>query len=120
MTIKVSPDGSIEVSTMDEALELQRRIRLLDLLTYAKGPSAKAGQTINIVHSPPSLVCQKTDAEASEGLTAFSSYKLSDTLQGNPSANAVKSKQTYASHNPGRCAHCLEGLLRPGDSGQHC
>ena len=67
--------------------ELQRRIRLLDLLTYAKGPSAKAGQTINIVHSPPSLVCQKTDAEASEGLTAFSSYKLSDTLQGNPSAN---------------------------------
>src|SRR5678815_5403720 len=31
--------------------ELQRRVRLLELLTYAKGPSAKAGQTINIVHS---------------------------------------------------------------------
>lgn len=27
MTIKVNPDGSFEVSTMDEALELQRRIR---------------------------------------------------------------------------------------------
>jgi hypothetical protein len=27
MTIKVHPDGSIEVSTMEEALELQRRIR---------------------------------------------------------------------------------------------
>jgi len=67
--------------------ELQRRIRLLDLLTYAKGPSAKAGQTINIVHSPPSLLCQKPDAEASEGLTAFSSYKLSETLQGDPRAN---------------------------------
>src|SRR5690349_22566441 len=31
--------------------ELQRRVRLLELVTYAKGPSAKAGQTINIVHS---------------------------------------------------------------------
>lgn len=27
MTIKVHPDGSIEVTTMEEALELQRRIR---------------------------------------------------------------------------------------------
>ena len=67
--------------------ELQRRIRLLDLLTYAKGPSPKAGQTINIVHSPPSLVCQKPDSDASDATTAFSSYRLSQTLQGDPRAN---------------------------------
>jgi polysaccharide export outer membrane protein len=67
--------------------ELQRRIRLLDLLTYAKGPSEKAGRTINIVHSPPSLVCQKGEAETSDATVAFSSYKLSETLQGNPRAN---------------------------------
>ena len=67
--------------------ELQRRIRLLDLLTYAKGPSPKAGQTINIVHSPPSLVCQKGESETSDATAAFSSYKLSDTLQGDPRAN---------------------------------
>src|ERR1051326_233560 len=36
--------------------ELQRRIRLLELLTYAKGPSPKAGQTINVVHSSAPLV----------------------------------------------------------------
>src|SRR5678816_2352617 len=29
--------------------ELQRRVRLLELLTYARGPSAKAGQTINVL-----------------------------------------------------------------------
>ncbi len=64
--------------------ELQRRVRLLELLTYAKGPSGKAGQTINIVHSTaPSLCKQKTDDE----IEAFSSYKLSDTLQGDPKAN---------------------------------
>jgi polysaccharide export outer membrane protein len=67
--------------------ELQRRIRLLDLLTYAKGPSPKAGQTINIVHSPQSLVCQKGEPEASEATSAFSSYKLSETLTGDPRAN---------------------------------
>jgi polysaccharide export outer membrane protein len=66
--------------------ELQRRIRLLELLTYAKGPSAKAGQTINIVHAPPALVCQSTDA-ATQDATAFSSYKLSETLTGDPRSN---------------------------------
>lgn len=64
--------------------ELQRRVRLLELLTYAKGPSGKAGQTINIVHSTaPSLCKQKSDDE----IEAFSSYKLSDTLLGDPKAN---------------------------------
>jgi polysaccharide export outer membrane protein len=67
--------------------ELQRRIRLLDLLTYAKGPSPKAGQTINIVHSPPSLLCQKGEPDPNEATTAFASYKLSDTLQGDARAN---------------------------------
>jgi polysaccharide export outer membrane protein len=65
--------------------ELQRPVTLLELLTYAKGPTAKAGQTINIVHSPPALSC-KGD-EGSDVAAAFSSYRLSDTLQGDPKAN---------------------------------
>ena len=65
--------------------QLQRRIRLLELLTYARGPSAKAGQTINIVHAPPLIECKQVDS-GSEDL-AFSSYKLSDTLTGKPQAN---------------------------------
>lgn len=67
--------------------ELQRRIRLLELLTYAKGVSPKAGQTINIVHSPPALICQKAEPEADDATTAFSSYRLSETLEGRPRAN---------------------------------
>jgi polysaccharide export outer membrane protein len=65
--------------------ELQRRVRLLELLTYAKGPTGKAGQTINIVHSPQAWACNKPNAD--EVASAFSSYKLSETLQGHPSAN---------------------------------
>jgi polysaccharide export outer membrane protein len=67
--------------------ELQRRIRLLELLTYAKGPGPKAGQTINIVHSPPALTCQKPAGGPEDPTTAFASYKLSETLQGLPAAN---------------------------------
>jgi len=63
--------------------ELQRRVRLLELLTYAKGPSTKAGQTINIVHSSAVSPCKQQTDDA----TAFSSYKLSEVLQGDPKSN---------------------------------
>ncbi|MEO7971387.1 MAG: polysaccharide biosynthesis/export family protein [bacterium] len=67
--------------------ELQRRIRLLELLTFAKGPSGKAGQTINIIHAPPTLACQNMPAVNEDAAAAFVSYKLSETLDGNPRAN---------------------------------
>ena len=64
--------------------QLQRRIRLLELLTYAKGPSAKAGQTINVVHSTAPTFCKTANDDE---IAAFASYKLSDTLRGDASAN---------------------------------
>jgi polysaccharide export outer membrane protein len=65
--------------------QLQRRVRLLELLTYAKGPSTRAGQTINIVHSTASSPCRENEDDADSA--AFSSYKLSDVLQGDPKSN---------------------------------
>lgn len=66
--------------------ELQRRVRLLELLTYAKGPSTRAGQTINIVHSTAASPC-KEPSDESDVSSVFSSYKLSDVLQGDPKSN---------------------------------
>ena len=65
--------------------ELQRRVRLLELLTYAKGPSPRAGQTVNIVHSTASSPCKQLDEADTSAV--FSSYKLSDVLQGDPKSN---------------------------------
>ncbi len=65
--------------------ELQRRVRLLELLTYAKGPSPRAGQTVNIVHSTASSPCKQMDETDTSAV--FSSYKLSDVLQGDPKSN---------------------------------
>ena len=65
--------------------ELQRRVRLLELLTYAKGPSPKAGQTINIVHSTGPSLCKQPDENDVSSM--LSSYKLNEVLQGKPEAN---------------------------------
>ena len=69
--------------------ELQRRVRLLELLTYAKGPSAHAGQTVNIVHSANVSPCKQANepADPIADTAAFSSYRLSDVLEGKPEAN---------------------------------
>jgi polysaccharide export outer membrane protein len=60
-------------------------VRLLDLLSYAKGPTAKAGQTINIVHSSQASICRPPGTD--DTTEPFSSYRLSDTLRGDPKAN---------------------------------
>ena len=64
--------------------KLQRRIRLLELLTFAKGPTSKAGQTINVVHSTAPSLCKSANEDE---VAAFTSYRLSETLQGDPKAN---------------------------------
>lgn len=65
--------------------QMQRRIRLLELLTFAKGPSDKAGQTINIVRAPRQDICL-APAESAQP-ERFISLRLNDTLRGDETAN---------------------------------
>src|SRR5438105_3663527 len=65
--------------------QMQRRVRLLELLTYAKGPSEKAGQTINIIRSPQSEKCESASGSRDQG--GFISLRLNDTLRGEEQAN---------------------------------
>ncbi len=66
--------------------QMQRRIRLLELLTYAKGISDKAGQTINIIRSPQSEMCESASgSRKNEG--GFISLRLNDTMRGEEKAN---------------------------------
>jgi polysaccharide export outer membrane protein len=64
--------------------QMQRHIRLLELLTFAKGPSDKAGQTINIVRAPRTDICEQDSSSKGEGLV---SLRLNDTLRGDEGAN---------------------------------
>jgi polysaccharide export outer membrane protein len=66
--------------------QMQRRLRLLDLLSFAKGPSDKAGQTINIVRGPRTDICGN-NGESTSDEGGFISFRLSDTLRGEEKAN---------------------------------
>ncbi len=66
--------------------QMQRRIRLLELLTFAKGPSDKAGQNINIVRGPRRDICA-SDVDAAKAEGGFITLRLNDTLRGDESAN---------------------------------
>jgi len=66
--------------------QMQRRVRLLELLTFAKGPSDKAGQTINIIRGPRTDICENS-GESTSDQGAFLSLRLNDTLRGEEKAN---------------------------------
>ena len=66
--------------------QMQRRLRLLELLSFAKGPTDKAGQTINIVRGPRTDLCGTNgESVAEEG--GFISLNLNDTLRGEEKSN---------------------------------
>jgi polysaccharide export outer membrane protein len=68
---------------------LQRRVRLLELLSFANGTSERAGRTVEVIHGSGPDICEKPsgedkDAKPGEGI---SYYKLSEVLKGLDSAN---------------------------------
>jgi polysaccharide export outer membrane protein len=67
---------------------LQRQVRLLELLSFAGGPSVSAGRVINVIHTGGPIICQKEPSDdaavPAEGLGVL---KLNDTLKGKPEAN---------------------------------
>ncbi len=70
--------------------QLQRRVRLLELLSFAGGPSEKAGQMIHIIHSGEPHLCAEAEVktvaeEAAQPL--LTTLRLRDLLSGNPAAN---------------------------------
>jgi polysaccharide export outer membrane protein len=68
--------------------QLQRRVHLLELLTFVNGPAERAGQTVQIIHSGSTRVCA-AEGSANEDLTdsGLVTLKLSETLRATAAAN---------------------------------
>lgn len=68
---------------------LQRRLRLLELLSVVGGATEQAGRSIQVVHAEQSLSCEATEEGSSQGTkaTGMSFYQLNATLQGEGLAN---------------------------------
>ena len=67
--------------------KLQRQVRLLELLSFAGGPSDAAGQTVQIVHAGGPSLCEKGNEAVANEMGGLVSYKLEDTLRGVLEAN---------------------------------
>jgi polysaccharide export outer membrane protein len=68
---------------------LQRQVRLLELLSFAGGPSVAAGRVLNVIHTGGPSVCQHdaSENEAVAALQGLGVFKLNDTLKGKEEAN---------------------------------
>jgi len=68
---------------------LQRRVRLLELLSFASGPSERAGRSVEVIHGSGPDICEAkgSDSKSVSSLGGMSLYTLNDTLKGVESAN---------------------------------
>ncbi|PYS62983.1 MAG: hypothetical protein DMF74_11705 [Acidobacteria bacterium] len=66
---------------------LQRRVRLLELLTFVNGPTDNAGRTIQIVHTEPPMACQASSAASGTSTDQIDYYVLKDTFRGEEKSN---------------------------------
>lgn len=70
--------------------QLQRRVRLLELLTFVNGPSDRAGRSVQIIHTGVQLCGHQAQDVASDDLAeSFNSYNLKDTLMADERSNPI-------------------------------
>jgi len=92
--------------------KLQRRVRLLELLSFAGGPTDSAGQTVQIVHAGGSPLCEKNNSDDNDS-GAFVSYKLAETLRGTPDANPFVQPGDIVSVPVADQVYVIGNVLRP-------
>jgi polysaccharide export outer membrane protein len=63
--------------------QIQRRVKLLDLVSLAGGPTDRAGQQILVAHSTELSACEQTTPSSKD----FDSYNLNSTLRAEDAAN---------------------------------
>lgn len=83
------PVAVIGAVTNPGRFQLQRRIRLLELLTNAGGPVPDARGVVQVIHSTESVDCNES-SEANQDVdptTGAVNYKLSDVLNGDVKMN---------------------------------
>jgi polysaccharide export outer membrane protein len=67
--------------------QLRRPVRLLELLTFAGGPSEKGGRRVQVVHSSGTAKCESHAEVSSESEASFQAFDLGETLRGDATAN---------------------------------
>jgi polysaccharide biosynthesis/export protein len=103
--------------------QLQRPVRLLELLTFAGGPAERAGRAVNIIHAAPTPYCEQLEksAVASDAAVAPEAVAAQTAAGAAPPAwgeNAADGADGFTSLNLSavmRGTAEANPLVRPGD-----
>jgi polysaccharide export outer membrane protein len=98
--------------------QLQRRVRLLELMTFVNGPADNAGPTIQVVHMGTLTSCETASTAAGsddkESLTRqVDYYKLTETLRGYEKANPYVSAGDVISIAKADEVYVVGNVVRP-------
>ncbi|HVG31100.1 MAG TPA: polysaccharide biosynthesis/export family protein [Pyrinomonadaceae bacterium] len=115
------PVAVIGAVNLPGRFQLQRPMRLLELLTFAGGPSERAGGRLQVAHSVAPSPCEAkpgapapgeggTDEDASDVL---SSYRLNDTLRGVDQSNPFVRPGDIVNLPEAEQAFIVGNVLRP-------
>ncbi len=107
--------GAVNVPTR---FKLQRQVRLLELLAEVSGPSARAGQSVQVLHTEaPTSMCEEppaADAADEDAKIGLVSYNLNDTLKGLEQANPYVRPGDIVTVLEAELIYMLGGVSRPG------
>jgi polysaccharide export outer membrane protein len=92
--------------------QLRRRVRLLELLTLAGGPSERAGLTVNVIHSSePTLCGEARPVQGDLGLLV--TYQLRDTMRGALEANPILQSGDVVVVPEGEQVYVVGNVIKP-------
>lgn len=80
------PVAVIGAVRLPSRFQLTRRVRLLELLTFAGGLADNAGRSVQVVHTGVGASCELSSPE-NEETSGLDNYELKDTLKGAEMAN---------------------------------
>ena len=93
--------------------QLQRRVRLLELLAFAGGPAERAGRTVQVIHNAPSFTCDLPAANASAEAAPVNSYRLTELLQGDARSNPYVRPGDVVTITEAEQAFVVGNVLKP-------
>ena len=108
------PVAVIGAVNLPGRFQLQRPMRLLELLTLAGGPSERAGARVQVAHADAPTPCKPgPGAGAEETDNALSSYKLKETLGGAEHSNPYVRPGDIVNLPEAEQAFVVGNVLRP-------
>lgn len=109
------PVAMLGAVRLPSRFQLQRRARLLELISFAGGPNDAAGRTIQVVHTAAPSMCETRSAgEAGDAsLSVIDNYRLSETLRGDEAANPYVRPGDVISISEAEQAFVVGNVLRP-------